>query len=81
MKGNGLLAVGIVGTVIAAVCCFTPVLVVGLAAVGLAGWASSASLDVVLLGLLGVFLAITAYALVRRLRATGKRAAHEAGHE
>jgi mercuric ion transport protein len=62
-----LLEVGIAGTVIAALCCFTPVLAVLLGAVGLAavlGW-----LDLVLLPALIVFLVITGYALWRRQKA------------
>ena len=33
-----LIATGVVGTVIAALCCFTPILVVLLGAVGLSAW-------------------------------------------
>ena len=51
---------------IAAVCCFTPVLVIGLGAVGLSAWLGW--LDYVLLPALAVFLAISGYALVRRMR-------------
>lgn len=61
-----LLVAGIVGTVIAALCCFTPVLGVLLAAVGVSaalGW-----LDVVLLPALAGFAGLTVYALVRRRR-------------
>jgi mercuric ion transport protein len=67
MSDKGLLKVGIVGTVIAGLCCFTPVLVVLLGAVGLAaaiGW-----LDLVLLPALVVFLVITGYALWQRQKA------------
>ena len=63
-KSNCLLGVGIAGTVIAALCCFTPVLVVLLGAVGLSamvGW-----LDVVLLPALAFFVGLTVYALWRR---------------
>lgn len=81
MKPNGLLGIGIVGTVVAAICCFTPALVIGLTAVGLAGWTTSASLDVILLGALGVFLAITVYALIQRSRARTTSPAHESGNE
>ena len=59
-----LLKTGIIGTVIAAICCFTPVLVIGFGAVGLA--AMVGYLDAVLLPALVVFLAITGYALWRR---------------
>jgi mercuric ion transport protein len=67
MGNRALLKVGIVGTVVAAVCCFTPVLVVLLGAVGLAaaiGW-----LDLLLLPALAVFLVITGYALWQRQKA------------
>ena len=67
MRDAAVLRTGIIGSVIAALCCFTPILVVLLGAVGLSalvGW-----LDVVLLPALALFLAITAYALWRRQRA------------
>lgn len=68
MESARLLRTGIVGSGITALCCFTPVLVVLLGAVGLSavvGW-----LDYVLLPALVVFLAITGYALWKRRRAT-----------
>ena len=61
-----LLVTGIVGTVIAALCCFTPVLGVLLGAVGVSaalGW-----LDFVLLPALIGFAGLTIYAVVRRRR-------------
>lgn len=61
-----LLLTGIVGTLVAALCCFTPLLVVLLGTVGLSamlGW-----LDVVLLPALAVFAGLTVYALARRRR-------------
>ena len=61
-----LLAVGIVGTVVTALCCFTPVLAVPLGAVGLSaalGW-----LDLVLLPALAFFAGLTGYALWKRSR-------------
>lgn len=67
MSNRGLLRTGIIGTVIAALCCFTPILVILLGAVGLSamvGW-----LDYVLFPALAVFIGITIYALVRRSRA------------
>lgn len=72
MKDRTLLGVGLVGTLVAALCCFTPVLVTLLAAVGLSaavGW-----LDVVLLPALAIFAAITVYALLRERRARRGRA-------
>jgi mercuric ion transport protein len=67
MSDKGLLKVGIIGTIVAAVCCFTPALVVLLGAVGLA--AAIAWLDLVLLPTLAVFPVITGYALWRRQKA------------
>lgn len=61
-----LLVTGIIGTVVAALCCFTPLLVVVLGAVGLSavlGW-----LDFVLLPALAGFAGLTVYALARRWR-------------
>ncbi len=63
----GLVRLGIVGTIIAAVCCFTPVVVILLGAVGL-GWLSG-YLDYVLLPALAVFVGLTGYALWRHHRA------------
>ena len=63
MKSN-LLTTGIVGTVITALCCFTPVLVLLLGAVGLSamvGW-----LDVVLIPALVFFIGLTIYAYIKR---------------
>ena len=56
MSGNALLTTGIVGTVVAALCCFTPLLVVLLGAVGLS--AVVGYLDVVLLPALAIFVGI-----------------------
>ena len=64
MTDKGLLKIGIIGTVIAAICCFTPILVILLATVGLSavlGW-----LDFVLIPALLIFMGITAYALWKR---------------
>jgi mercuric ion transport protein len=61
-----LIATGLIGTVVAALCCFTPVLVVLLGAVGLSavlGW-----IDYVLLPALAFFIALTVYAVLRRQR-------------
>lgn len=66
MKDRTLLTTGIVGTVIAVLCCFTPLLVVLLGAVGLSAWLGW--LDYVLLPALALFIVITIYAAVRRLR-------------
>lgn len=59
-----MLKVGIIGTVLAALCCFTPVLVVLLGAVGLS--ALVGGLDFVLLPALAMFIALTGYAVWKR---------------
>jgi mercuric ion transport protein len=67
---NGLLKVGIVGTVIAALCCFTPILVVLVGVVGLS--AITGYLDYVLFPALGFFILLTIYALRRKQRCAQK---------
>ncbi|MBA3447296.1 MAG: mercury resistance system transport protein MerF [Pseudaminobacter sp.] len=66
MKDATILKTGIVGTAIAAVCCFTPVLVIGLGVVGLSAWL--VWLDYVLLPALVLFVGITGYGLWRGQR-------------
>ncbi len=61
MTNKKLLCTGATGTVIAAICCFTPVLVVLFGAVGLTAWLGW--IDYVLFPALAVFIAITVYAL------------------
>ena len=63
-----LLRMGLIGTVIAALCCFTPILVGAFRRRGpveLVGY-----LDYVLLPALAVFVLITIYAVIRRARKT-----------
>ncbi len=64
MSSNGLIKTGIIGTIIAALCCFTPVLVILLSAVGLS--AIIGYLDFVLLPAMGFFVLLTVYALWRK---------------
>jgi mercuric ion transport protein len=64
MADRKLLGIGLIGATVSALCCFTPVLVVLLAAVGLSavtGW-----LDYVLLPAIAVSVAVVIYALTRR---------------
>ncbi len=64
MTDEKLLKVGIIGTIVAALCCVTPILVILVTTVGLSaivGW-----LDFVLFPALAVFIAITGYALWKR---------------
>ena len=67
MKDATIVKTGVVGSVIAAICCATPVLVIALGAIGLSAWLGW--IDYVLLPTLAVFLAMTAYGLWRRQRA------------
>ncbi len=64
MKNSKLLYIGIVGSLVTALCCFTPVLVVLFGAVGLS--AAVGYLDYVLLPTLAVFIIITIYALMKK---------------
>lgn len=61
-----LLLTLVVGIVVAALCCFTPILVVMLGMVGLS--ALTGVLDYVLIPALVFFVLLTIYALVRRAR-------------
>jgi mercuric ion transport protein len=63
---NRLLGAGVTGTVIAALCCFTPVLLVLLGTVGLG--AVTGYLDYVLLPALAFFVGLTIYAVVRKYK-------------
>ena len=67
MKDATILKTGIAGSVIAAICCATPVLVIALGALGLSAWLGW--VDYVLIPALVLFLAVTAYGLWRRQRA------------
>jgi mercuric ion transport protein len=60
MQRSTLLKTGITGSIIAALCCFTPVLVLLFGAVGLAAWIGY--LDLLLMPALLIFIGITAYA-------------------
>ena len=68
MNDKSLLKVGVIGTVIVALCCFTPVLVILFGIVGLS--ALVGYLDYVLFPALAVFVLITIYAVIRRARKT-----------
>lgn len=59
---KSLLKTGVIGSVIAALCCFTPILVILFAALGLS--ALVGYLDYVLFPILGLFLVVIVVALV-----------------
>ncbi|MGB1311727.1 MAG: mercury resistance system transport protein MerF [Leucothrix sp.] len=64
MPDRSLLKTGIIGTIIVALCCFTPVLIGLLGVVGLS--ALTGYLDFVLLPALVFFIALSGYAVWRK---------------
>jgi mercuric ion transport protein len=62
------LKVGIIGTIITAICCFTPALVLLMGVLGLG--TAIGYLDLVLLPALGGFILFTGYALWRQRQKT-----------
>lgn len=64
MNDQRLIRTGAIGAVIATVCCATPVLVIGLGAIGLS--ALTGYLDYVLLPALAVSIGLIGYGLHRR---------------
>jgi mercuric ion transport protein len=64
MNDKKLLRSGTLGTVVVALCCFTPVLVILFGVIGLS--AVVGYLDYVLFPALAIFVALTVYALWRR---------------
>jgi len=67
MWNKTLLATGIVGSVIAALCCATPLLAILVGTLGLGAWIGG--VDYVVLPALALFLVLIIYALIRN-RAT-----------
>ncbi|GAA3535066.1 mercury resistance system transport protein MerF [Zobellella aerophila] len=59
-----LLGIGVAGTVVAALCCFTPILVILFGVLGLS--AMTGYLDYVLFPVLAVFIALTIYAIHKK---------------
>lgn len=64
MDNRALLKTGIAGSVVAALCCATPILVILFGVLGLSAWVGW--LDYVLIPAFVVFIGITIYALYRR---------------
>jgi mercuric ion transport protein len=64
MKTSTLLKTGMIGMLISALCCFTPVLVLIFGAVGLAAWVGY--LDYVLMPALLFFVGVIIYAAIRK---------------
>lgn len=68
MLHDRLFVIGVLGSVLAALCCFTPLLPVVLTALGLTGLVGVLYTDVVLLPVLAGCLAVTGYAVWRQRR-------------
>ena len=64
MNDRKMLATGLTGTVIAALCCFTPVLVIALGAVGLSAFVGG--IDYVVFPIMFASLGLVAFALYQR---------------
>jgi mercuric ion transport protein len=64
MKKLNLLKAGIVGSIVTAICCFTPFLVIVFGLAGLSYFVGN--LDAILLPLLAIFIGITIFALWRK---------------
>ena len=71
MSENRSLKASIISTVVAALCCFTPVLVIGLGAVGLSAWVSG--IDYVIFPIMFVSMGFAANALYVRSGRAGPR--------
>ena len=64
MKNNRLFKVGVVGSILSALCCFTPVLVVVFGAVGLSSMLGL--IDYMVLPALAGFVLLTMYAVLKK---------------
>jgi len=64
MSNSTLFKTGVIGTIVAVICCFTPVLVVLLSAAGLV--AVTRYLDLVLFPAIAFFVGISVYALWKK---------------
>ena len=73
MKDATIITTGVVGSVVVALCCFTPILVILLGAVGLSAWLGW--LVYVLFPALAIFLGSAGYGLWRRRQAAARCAA------
>lgn len=70
MKNTTILKTGVTGSVITAICCFTPILAIVLGVAGLSAWLGW--IDYVLFPLLAIFLGLTAYGLWHRRHAAAR---------
>lgn len=68
MDGNKCFKTGLWGSIVAVICCFTPILVVGFGLIGLA--ALTPYLDYVLFPMLALFLGLAFYGWSTRRKGT-----------
>ncbi len=66
MKHRNIVRTGIVGTVIAAICCFTPVLVIAFGILGISAWMGWWLDYLILFPALIFFMGLTGYGIYRR---------------
>lgn len=78
-KNSKLLKLGIGGTIVAALGCFTPIFLILLGVVGLSAF--TGYLDYVLFPALALFVGITIYALRKRRRAQACRTTGNSGEK
>ena len=64
MASRGLIATGAVSTILAAICCATPLLVIVLGAMGLSAWLAGA--DYLVIAVLAIGLALLGFGIYRR---------------
>ena len=64
MKGRALICTGAAGSIVAAICCATPLLAVVLPLIGLGAWLARA--DLIVIPLLFICLGLVALGLYRR---------------
>ena len=69
---NKSLKIGLIGTGVTALCCFTPILVITFAGLGASAYVTY--LDPLLFPLLGFFMVLTAYGIYRsRAKGAGRK--------
>ncbi len=68
ISNRNLLRTGIAGSVVTAICCVTPVLVIAFGILGVSAWLGW--IDWLLFPMLGAFLLLTFYAWVARSKAS-----------
>lgn len=71
MKPKNALIASLTGTIVIALCCFSPILVIGLGVIGLGAW--TGYLDYVLLPVLGILVGLTILSYWRYRRHSSRK--------